>query len=260
MNVIKGMIIKDLTLGKKVNLYGGLTLVIFVIMTFLFRFAYIYGNLADPSLYESEEDMLNNMNYMDMWLPLMLSPVSVIAFSSYIFLTLDQDFKCRWFSVQYASGISESKAVSAKIIETTAAVLFEMAVNFIVISIYSLNFPREYSGTILLAAAAVIPMIGGIFMFLEVILMYKFKKSESVQTVMLILLVGIIALLTSKMINSLEIASDDPTAYMQFIISWLNEHIRPAAAISAAGFAAACIVTYLIGVSFLKRREKICGD
>lgn len=260
MSSIKGLIIKDLTVTKKLNIICCILLVIILSVAFLFRFAYIYGNLAKPEMYENEEDMINAINYLDMFMPLILSMVSAGVLFYYITASMDSDFKCRWNSVLFSSGVTEYQAVGAKYIEIIVFVICNMALNLLVNTVYLVNFRSEYSSSVYLVGIVAVPLMVGAFGFISVALMYMFKKSETVSTVEMIIIICIAVILSRKFIGTMETASVDPTGSIQNMCSWLGGHISMLLVISAAAFAVVGAAAYFVSVSFLKRREKICGD
>lgn len=260
MSSIKGLIIKDLTVTKKLNINCGILYVIIAAVAFLFRFAYIYGNLAKPEMYENEEDMINTLNYLDMFLPLILSMASAGVLFFYITASMDSDFRCRWSSVLFSSGVTEHQAVRAKYIEIIVFVICNMALNLLVNTVYLVNFRSEYSSSVYLVGIVAVPLIVGIFGFISVALMYILKKSETVSTVEMIIIICIAVILSRKFIGTMETASVDPTGFTQNICTWLSGHISMLLVISAAAFIVVGAAAYFVSVSFLKRREKICGD
>lgn len=260
MSSIKGMIIKDLTVTKKLNINCGILFIIIISVAFLFRFAYIYGNLAKPEMYESQDEMIYTLNYLDMFMPLILSVVSAGVLFYYITASMDSDFKCKWNSVLFASGVTEYQAVGAKYIEIIVFVLCSMAVNLLVNTVYLVNFRSEYSSSVYLVGTVAIPLLVGALGFLSVAMMYMFKKSETVATVEMIVIICIAVILSRSFIGKMETASVDPTGFIQNMNAWLSGHIAMLLVISAGLFAVVGAAAYFVSVSFLKRREKICGD
>lgn len=260
MSSIKGLIIKDLTVTKKLNINCGILYVIIVAVAFLFRFAYIYGNLAKPEMYENEEDMINTLNYLDMFLPLILSIVSAGVLFFYITASMDSDFKCRWSSVLFSSGVTEHQAVRAKYIEIIIFVICSMALNLLVNTVYLLNFRSEYSSSVYLVGVVAVPLMVGTFGFLIVALMYVFKKSETVSTIVMIIIICIAVILSRSFIGTMETAAVNMTGSLQNVSAWLSGHISMLLVISAGLFAIVGAAAYFVSVSLLKRREKICGD
>lgn len=118
MNAITAVIKKDLMICRKSNIIGITVYLLIVMLVFLLRFAYIYGNLASADMFDSEADRVFSLAYMDMMMPLVISIGSVLVPSKYIISSLDSDFQCRWFSVLYSAGAYEKYAMAAKHIET----------------------------------------------------------------------------------------------------------------------------------------------
>lgn len=260
MNIIKSMIIKDLTVSKKVNICSAIVLVIIIAMAFLFRFAYIYGNLADHKLYESAQEMHSMLNYFDIFVPFMLSAAAAFSMTFYINTAVADDFKCRWYSVLYSAGKVEYSAAAARLIEMIISVICAMAVNFAVNAVYAANFPTNYSKTVLLIGSVAVPMIVGALQSVCFALTLKFKKTETVSAIMLVAVICAAGLLSRKIIKALENASDNSTEFAERIGVWAEENLAVIIGVSVIAFVVIGIISFFVSAMLFKRGDRICGD
>lgn len=260
MNIVKAVMRKDLSVSEKTVVINAAVYILILALVFLFRFAYIYGNLADPSVFENgEEDQLLNITYMDMLLPPLLSLVFSLTASWYILSSLESDFRCGWFSVVFASGGSGHGICSAKHIESVLAMLLSMAVNFAVSTVYYSFFPRGYSAEFVLFGMLVIPFCVCVFIFLSVTLTYALKKADVVLTLIFGFAVVYAMLFMPKIMKLLENASVNSMEAIECFANAVSENIFLLVAVSAAAFVIVGAVTYFVGAVLLKRREKLCG-
>ena len=261
MNTIKAVMRKNLSVSGKTVVINAAVYILMLALVFLFRFAYIYGNLADPSVFENgEEDRLLNITYMDMLLPPLLSLVFSLTASWYILSSLESDFRCGWFSVVFASGGSGHGICSAKHIEAVLAMLLSMAVNFAVSTVYYSFFPRGYSAEFVLLGTLVIPFCVCALIFLSVTLTYALKKADVVLEILILGFAAVYAaLFMPKIMELLENASVNSMEAIEGFANTVSENISLMAAVSAAAFVIVGAVTYFVGAALLKRREKLCG-
>lgn len=261
MNAITAVIKKDLMISRKSNIIGITFYLLMVMLVFLFRFAYIYGNLASADMFDSEADRISSLAYMDMMMPLVISVGSLIVLSKYIISSSDSDFKCRWFSVLYSSGAFEKQAMAAKHIETILSMLCGAVLNLAVCGVYFGFFASEYSGMIILLGVVIFPLIAASAVFIMSMLMYVFKKSETVIGIVFFSINIFIGVkFFGKFISWLEEAAFDPINTVNSFAERLSANIPAVTAVCAAVFVIVGAVTYFIGTAFLKRREKLCGD
>lgn len=261
MNAITAVIKKDLMISRKSNIIGITVYLLIVMLAFLLRFAYIYGNLASADMFDSEADRVFSLAYMDMMMPLVISIVSVLVPSKYIISSSDSDFKCRWFSVLYSAGAYEKYAMAAKHIETILSMLCGAVLNLAACGVYFGFFASEYSETLILLGAIIFPLIAASAVFIMSMLMYVFKKSETVGGIAFFSIFIFIGVkFSGKFISGLEEATSDPINTMNSFAERLSANISSVTAVCAAVFVIVGVVTYFIGTALLKRREKLCGD
>lgn len=261
MSIIKATIRKDLSVSRKAVVINAAVYVFMLALVFLFRFAYIYGNLADPSVFENgEEDLLLNIAYMDMLLPPMLSLVFSVTVSWYILSSLNSDFRCGWFSVVFSSGANGYGICLAKHIEVLLSTLLSIAVNFAVSTVYYSFFRSGYSAAFILLGTLAIPFAAAAIGFAAVTLTYVFKKADTVLEVIIFagMAVGAVFFLP-KMITMLESASENSMEVINGFAKLISANISAIIAVTGAAFAAVGAITYFIGAALLKRREKLCG-
>lgn len=259
MNSIKGLIRKDIYIGKRSFIIFGAVLVLLVILMFLFRFAFIYGNMADASMFEDEENREFSMRYFDIVFPAALSLVTLVGFGTIFSQTLEGDFNCKWFSYAFSCGVAEKNIAAAKHIENLASIIILCALNAAVGAIYLGFFNNDSSALGVFAGIVILPLLFGIISCIENTLMLKFRKLQTVQIIMMSVLLAAAAALVGKSISAIEKMSENPAAILDRFMAWINTNKGIITALFIAAYLVVWAASFFINTAILKRREKICG-
>lgn len=259
MNKLKGLILKDLYVSKKQLLLTAAIYILGLAMAFLFRFAYIYGNLKDPELYESEEEMLLTIEYLDFCIPLLLSLLIGIVSQFFIDQSLNSDMKCRWNSVVFAAGIPDRITVGAKYVETLISTVMTIAIDLLISSVYYFFFPNEHGTAFIIVCSFAVPFLLGVLGVIRLAMMYAIKNSDTVVSIQFAVIILLVVLFSGKFIKLMEALSVEQKALMQLAYDWLDKNSAVLAVIMLAAFIVIVTATYFISVQLIKRREKLCG-
>lgn len=259
MNSIKGLIRKDIYIGKRSFITFGAVFVLVVLLMFLFRFAFIYGNLADASMFEDEENREFSMRYFDIVFPAAVSLITLIGFGTSFSQALEGDFNSKWFSYAFSCGVAEKNIAAAKHIENLASIIISCLINAAVGAVYFGFFNNDSSAFGVFVGTVILPLIFGIISCIENTLMLKFRKLQTVQIIMMAILLAAAAGAFTKFIPFIEKMSENPTAMLDSVIAWVNANKGVIAAVFAAAYIVVWAASFFVNISILKRREKICG-
>lgn len=259
MNSIKGLIRKDIYISKRSFITFSAVFVLLVIFMFLFRFAFIYGNLADASMFEDEENREFTMRYFDIIFPAAVSLVTLIGLGVSFSQALEGDFSSKWFSYAFACGVTERNIAAAKHIENLASAIFSAAVNAVVGAVYCGFFNNGSSALGVFVGIVILPLLFGIMSCIENTLMLKFRKLQTVQIIMMSVILAAGAAAIGKFIAAIEKMSENPAAMLDSFIAWVNTNKGIIAALFIAAYIVIWAATFFINIMLLKRREKICG-
>lgn len=258
MNKLKAMLIKDYYASRKLFITSSLTFVLFQIIIYLIRFAYIYGNLADPSYFnDSDTDMVSSMNNLDIIFPIMTMLSANLIFSMIIVSPLFMDFKCRWYSFSFTTSVTEKDIAAVKIIECAASVAASLILGLIFNGIYCMFFSNEYSKAGVLAGTALL-MIFGILSLIYLSIALALKKQQSVQVILLIFMCAIYGICGGLFVRFADVISE--INIFDMAISWISEYGVIIVIAEIFIFIITAIISYIADVNILKRREKVCGD
>ncbi|MGN0610041.1 MAG: hypothetical protein ACI4J6_12600 [Oscillospiraceae bacterium] len=259
MNSIKGLIRKDIYIGKRSFIIFGAVFVLVIILMFLFRFAFIYGNLADATMFEDENNREFSMRYFDIIFPVAVSLITLVGFGITFAQALESDFNCKWFSYAFSCGVTEKKIAAAKHIENLSSVIIPCAANAAVGAIYLGFFNNDSSALGVFAGIVILPLIFGIISCIENTLMLKFRKLQTVQIIMMAILLAAAAGAFTKFIPFIEKMSENSTAMLDSFMTWVNTNKGALAVLLIAAYIIIWTASFFINTAILKRREKICG-
>lgn len=237
----------------------GAVFVLIVILMFLFRFAFIYGNLADASMFEDEENREFSMRYFDIVFPAAVSLITLIGLGTSFSQALEGDFNSKWFSYAFSCGVAEKNIAAAKHIENLASIIISCLINAAVGAVYFGFFNNDSSALGVFAGIVILPLLFSIISCIENTLMLTFKKVQTVQIIILAILLAAAAGAFVKFIPAIEKMSENPMAMLDRFTVWVNTNKGIIAVLFAAAYLVIWAASFFINIAILKRREKICG-
>lgn len=241
---MKGHIIKDLYISKKMLIFMGAAFMFAVVFSYVFRFAYIYGNLKDKSYSIPTCDIIFGT------IPELMCFVFSLAITINGILS---DKKEKWNLFLFTTSTNERKIIAVKLAEIFLLVAVGIGMSLAANTIYGLIFGFKHIKTAILIsiAAAALSFIANLT---AMCLSYKFKSQNLIEGV--ICAMGFIP----AFLLTVYMAFNHPNAFNYVkIMQFYENHSVSITVITVIILLAATVISYFISVKIIKRRHALCG-
>lgn len=175
---MKGLLFKELYIGKKMIYIGTVIFILIEIMVYVVRFSFIYGNPANPEWLSVDEYTTTIIN-VDMVFTLLTALCPIVILSNAVAVSLYSDFNCKWNTFLYSAPYNEKNIVGLKFAEMVVSWIIGVAVGILFNGIYYATFDVSYTGLNMLLGILV-SFIGLIIELLYLKMAYKYKSQNAV--------------------------------------------------------------------------------